>query len=439
MQRYLHALIALIAFSSRPALAQESPRRIIDVTNPEFRSYAIAIPFVKAEAGAEAPAKDLTDQLRWNLGASALFRVLDPKSFLADPIKEGITAPTIRFEDWLNVGAEGLIKGGVQIGPAMQVVLRFFDVASGRQLLEKKYEGSPEQAKSFADDFSNAVVELLTGTRGVFGTKIAAVRKLKSGREIWVIGMDGSGARPVTSNGAINMLPAWFADGRSLLFTSIQNHNPNMYRVPADGGRPAVLSSQPGLNAGGAVSPDGSRIALTMTRDGNSEIYTMSPDGSALTRLTDHWAIDSSPTWSPDGQRIAFVSARFGDPHIFIMNADGTNLQRLTDRGNYNQTPDWSPRGNLIVFTARDERNVFDLFTVDPNTREIRRLTQDQGNNEEPSFSPDGQHIVFTSTREGSSQLWIMAVDGTKQLRLTQEGGYLTPDWSPRALSGAAP
>jgi TolB protein len=157
----------------------------------------------------------------------------------------------------------------------------------------------------------------------------------------------------------------------------------------------------------------------------------MNSDGTGLKRLTNEWAIDSSPSWSPDSKQIAFVSSRWGDPHIFVMNADGSNVRRVTDRGTYNQTPDWSPRGDLIAFTARDERNVFDIFTVNPNTKEIRRLTQDQGNNEEPSFSPDGNLVAFTSTREGTSQLWVMAADGSNQKRLTKAGGYSTPAWSP--------
>ena len=67
------------------------------------------------------------------------------------------------------------------------------------------------------------------------------------------------------------------------------------------------------------------------------------------------------------------------------MNADGSNQRRLTFQGDYNQTPDWSPKGDLIAFTARDERAVFDIFTVRVSDGVIQRLTQNQGNNEEPT------------------------------------------------------
>lgn len=433
--RALAIAITILATCAGTAAWAEvtSGRRVIEIGSPDFRPYPLALPEVRATGPAAAAAAEaLSRTLRFDFDLAAQFEVLDSKSYLADPEKEGMTAPTIRFEDWVNIGAEGLIKGIVREDKGnLSVELRFFDVATGRPLLSKSQAISRDDAREVGHAFADEVVELLTGTKGVFRTKIAVVRKSRQSREIWVMDLDGKNLRPVTRNGSLNLLPSWTRNGLGLLFTSYLKHNPNLYEVDLEGGGLTLLSGERGLNTGGAMSPNGRKIALTLSRDGNSEIYVMNADRTGLKRLTNEWAIDSSPTWSPDGAQIAFVSSRYGDPHIFTMNADGSNPRRLTDRGNYNTTPDWSPRGDLIAFTARDERNVFDIFTVDVKTRQIRRLTQDQGNNEEPSFSPDGSHIVFTSTREGRSQVWVMAVDGTNQHRLTTEGDFATPAWSP--------
>lgn len=430
-------ILALGALALAPALAKAQPtRRIIEIESPDFRPYPVAIPDVRGvgSEAAEAAAGAITRALRFDFDLAAQFEVSNPKSYLADPEKEGMTAPTIRFEDWLSVGAEGLLKGVVrQEGDGLRAELRFFEVARGQAFFSQTFVvSSPEDGREAGHAFADALVEALTGTPGIFRTRIAVVRRAESGRELWVMDLDGAHLRPVTRNGSINLLPSWTPDGTSLIFTSYLRHNPNLYRIRVDGSGLSLLSGERGLNTGGAMSPASGKVAVTLSRDGNSEIYTMNPDRTGLTRLTREWAIDSSPSWSPDGSRIAFVSSRLGDPHIFVMNADGSDPRRLTFRGNYNTTPDWSPKGDLIAFTARDERNVFDIFTVDANTQVIRRLTQDQGNNEEPSFAPDGQHIVFTSTREGRSQVWVMAVDGSNQRRLTQEGGFTTPAWSPR-------
>lgn len=429
-------LSGLMAALSPTAWAQSnSGRRTIVVGSPDFRPYPLAIPEVRGVgrgANGQKAAELITQTLRFDFRIAAQFDLLNPKSYLANPAREGMTAPTIRFEDWVNVGAEGLVKGVVREDKgSLRVELKFFDVAAGRPLLSKSYGIRLDDARPTAHAFADELIKTLTGDEGIFRTKVAVVRKSRTGRELWVMDIDGRNLKPVTRNKSLNLLPSWTTNGTGLVFTSYLRRNPNLYRVDLDGSRLALISGERGLNTGGAMSSDGRKIALTLSRDGNSEIYVMNADRTALRRLTNEWAIDSSPTWSPDGRRIAFVSSRFGDPHIFMMKADGSNPRRLTDKGNYNTTPDWSPRGDLIAFTARDERNVFDIFTVNVTTREIRRLTQDQGNNEEPSFSPDGNHLVFTSTREGRSQVWIMAVDGSNQHRLTSEGGFSTPAWSP--------
>ena len=189
------------------------------------------------------------------------------------------------------------------------------------------------------------------------------------------------------------------------------------------------------LASGGVYSPDGRSIAFTASVDGNSDVYVASADGGGIRRLTSDPATDTSPTWSPDGRRIAFVSSRSGNPHLYVMNADGTDQRRLTFKGNYNQTPRWSPRGDQIAFTARDERRVFDVFLVSPETGKISRVTQDQGRtNEEPSWAANGRLLVLVSDRGGRPQLVVANPAGDRQRVVTSDAGSVTaPAWGPFA------
>ncbi|MEK7704072.1 MAG: translocation protein TolB, partial [Myxococcota bacterium] len=275
----------------------------------------------------------------------------------------------------------------------------------------------------------------LTGEAGIFSTRIAYVKRTKTGKAVFVSDVDGSDPERVTPADTLSLLPTWDTSGRYLLFTSYMKSNPDLFRLELASEQLEWLSSKRGLNTGAAVSPDGKHIALTLSLDGNTEIYVMDWDGNNLRRLTDSWGQDVSPTWSPDGKRIAFVSSRSGNPHIYIINADGTAPRRLTFQGNYNQEPDWSPRADgQIAFTARDEFLKYDIFLVHPDSGEISRLTQDEGNNESPSFSPDGHQLAFTSTRDaGGKQIYIMNVDGSSQRRITRQAGeFETPAWGPR-------
>jgi TolB protein len=411
-------------------------RPYLDITGPNFRPFPLAVVELPQGATPELTkaAKEINSVVRGDLEISGLFRLLDPKSFITKPEVEGFEEGAIKWQEWADVGAEGLIKGRISQDAKGATVLnlRLFEIGSAKMAVDKTYTVEPSQVRDATHRFCNEVVRYFTGQAGVFRTKIVFVRKQGGAETINMADMDGANESVLVSNGSINLLPSWAPDGQSIFYTSFINHNPDLYEYSFSNKLSKVISNQSGLNIGAQVSPDSRKIAITLSRDDNSEIYTLDRDGKILQRLTNDWGIDSSASWSPDGKKIAFVSTRSGNPHIYIMNADGSDQKRVTFKGNYNQTPKWSPKGDKIAFTARDERNVFDLFLLDPATGEITRLTQDQGNNEEPSWSPDGKHLVYTSTRSGSSQIYLMNTDGTNQRRITSlKGECATPTWGP--------
>jgi TolB protein len=409
----------------------------IDIFSPNFRPYPIAIPDFRDMTGAgAAEAKTATETLRFDLGAVGAFRLLDPRSFIANPMHEGFSGASINFADWMNVGAEGLVKVGVhKTGTDIMMDCHLFDVASGKELLHKKYKGKKGALRTMVHKFADAVYKHFTGNPSPFFTKIVfAKRHDTKTKKVCIMDFDGHNEFCPVKNGSLNLLPAWAGDGSGVFYSSYIKGGPHLYFYDFRSRKSRVVSRASGLNIGAAGSPDGKRVALTLSKDDNSEVYVMNRNGSKPRRLTREWAIDSSPSWSPDAKRLAFVSERSGNPQIYMMNVDGSGVRRLTFKGNYNQTPDWSPRGDWILFNARDERLVYDIFKINPETGAIKRLTQDQGNNEHPTFSPDGSLVVFSSTRTGESKLYIMSADGTNQRLISRgRGEYTTPEWGPWA------
>jgi len=412
-----------------------SAREYIKITDPNFRPYPIAIPDIKDMSGTAADlVRKGTETLRFDLGVAGVFKVLDPRSFIPDPKQEGLSGASINFADWINVGAEGLIKVGIyRSGKKVAMEGHLYDVASGKELLHKKYKGNTAGLRKMVHRFADAIVRHFTGSPSVFFTKIVfSKRTNRESKEICIMDFDGRNERCVVRNGAINLLPAWAAGGGGIYYSSYLHGGPHLYLYNLKTKKSRVISKSQGLNIGASASPDGKFVALTLSRDDNSEVYRLGADGSRPRRLTRDWAIDSSPSWSPDAKRIAFVSERSGNPQVYMMKADGSGAKRLTFQGNYNQTPDWSPRGDFILFNARDERLVYDIFKINWTDGEIIRLTQDQGNNEHPTFAPNGDLVVFSSTRTGESKLYIMNADGTNQRLISRgKGEYTTPEWGP--------
>jgi TolB protein len=425
--------MTLVAVAT-PAVAQGGAGPIIgDIEGAEFRPYPVAIPKFRTQPG--APAQTAGDALkiakivRKDLDLSSVFNVLDTKSFIDT---DGVTLNTIKWDDWLNVGADGLVKAIVRgDGDKISVELHGYEVAAQREGLTKTFSGSSGELRALAHEIADAIYRYYTAEPSVFLTRIAAVKKIGGEKHVVVMDVDGERLTQVTRGGGLNLLPSFSPSGKSVLFTSYRYDNPDLFEASVKGGKPTRVSNRAGLNTGGRVSPDGGRIALTLSQDGNSEVYLLDRKGGLVKRLTKAWGIDTSPSWSPDGKRLAFVSSRAGNPHIYLMNADGGGQKRLTFQGTYNQTPNFSPRGDLIAFTARDEFNRFDIFTLEVASGKITRITQDQGNNEDPWFAPNGRLLVFTSTRKGGRQLWITNLDGTHQRQITAGGEHSSPAWGP--------
>jgi len=419
-------LMAVLLLPSRSRSQEERSYTVITGTGEAL--YRLAIPPALDGGGAAGAARTLTAVMTNDMTLIGLFKVLDPKGFLANLAQEGTG---ISPQDWISVGAQGVIKARARTaGGKVTVEFYLYDVARGTTpVLQRTYTGgsATRSVRHLAHRFGDDVVKFYTGDRGVFTTKIAFAsgNRRKGISNVYAMDYDGYGVYRVSKTGQQNVLPAWSPTG-ALAWTSFMWSNPDLH--VSSGGRAQRISKYPGLNTGAAFSPRGNAIALTLSKDGNAEIYLISPAGGVMRRLTNNGAIDTSPAWSPDGGQIAFVSNRGGSPQIYIMSAGGGGARRLTFKGNYNQEPSWSPdpKNPLVAFTGRDEGGNYDIFTVNVKSGEVKRLTQGQGSNTSPSWAPNGKLLVFSSSRGG---LWLMNADGLNQHRVTKGGG-LTPKWS---------
>jgi len=424
------AFAAAVAMAGVAGAQEGGGRAVLEISGASFKPVPVAVAPCN---GPKAACAVVDETLRNDLDLSGLFDLLDPRSFL-DKRPTEMNAKNIDFSKWTAVGADGLVRSVVtgDEKSGYSVTFKLFLVAVKQEKAELSGKAKGEPLRTLVHDFANKVYKEFTGETGIFRTKLAFVRRMPSGKELFVCDFDGRNQQQLTNDGKLNLLPAFSPDGKTLAFTSYRTGSPMLHLMNLATGETRMPVDEGELQTGAAFSPDGRKVAFTLSQNGSANIWMMSSNGSGLTNITNRRELESSPAWSPDGKRLAFVSRRLGTPQIFAMNADGSGeAERLTYQGNYNQTPDWSPRGDLIAFTARDERKVFDLFTVDVSTHQVKRLTQDAGDNEEPSFSPNGRHIVFSSTREGGRpRLYVMGADGTRP-RPLPVADATTPAWGP--------
>lgn len=426
-------LVAPPPGSEPPASLAQGVDVFLNVTGGGARTLNIAIPEFTVVAGTDTAgvARMLATVSGQDLTFSGLFSVVSATGTIPanDP-----AALRRSWTDFAAAGAHAGVHGLLAVrGSRLQAEMRLYDLTSPdfRLIASRSFELPADQARRLAHKIADHIVLQFTGEPGIADTKIAYVEGPLGAKEIQVADYDGAGARRVTRNGSINLMPAWSPDARSIAFTSYRNGYPDLFRAFPFEQRPEQqLAAFPGINSSPAWNPDGRSVALTLSRDGNPEIYLLTVATGALRRLTHHPGIDTEPTWSPTGRQLAFVSDRGGSAAVYVADAEGINVRRLT-HGGFHTQPRWSPRGDTIVYTARQGSH--DLWLVDADGSNARRLTSGPGDNQGATWAPNGRHLAFQSSRLGGWKIFAMQVGGADVVQLTRgPGEHTSPSWSPR-------
>ena len=405
-------------------------------------SVKIAVPeFQTADGDAKAAALTnvfnnvLWDDLDYSGGVTLVSRSLYPLGKFSGP-------GDIHPDDWTSpaVAAQFIAFGGSRItGDRIRVEARLWDLKAtqNNEAIGKAFtsEATETGARLIAHQFADAIIDLLGGgARGIALTKIAYIEERTIGvKELYVMDYDGNDPHAMTAYRSIVMTPAWSPDGEKIAFTSFRRGNPDIEILSVLDRHPYTFDRAGGTTITPAFSPDGSKIAFATSRDGsNTEIYVADWNGKNLRRLTVTKAVNVSPTWNPKtGHQIAFTSDRDGSPQIYMMDDDGTNLRRLVEDGGHAVEASWSPDGERIAFAwLKTRTSTFDIYIHELATGMNTQITHDAGDNERPRWAPDGRHIVFESSRNGTTEIYSMLLNGEKVRQLTSTGKNTSPAWS---------
>ena len=252
------------------------------------------------------------------------------------------------------------------------------------------------------------------------GTRIVFFSQRDNNQEIYAMNADGTHQMRLTDNPASDAEPSWSPDGQYIAFASDRDGNSEIYKMNTDGSDQIRLTDNPASENFPSWSADGTRIVFQSARDGNMDLYSINADGTDLTRLTIHPAPDALPACSPDGWKIAFISARDGNAEIYTMNSDGTDQLRLTDNPAMDLYPSWSSDSRIIAFNSiRNGDGVLKIYTMNADGSNQTRLTDEPYYQMFSSWSPDGRKIVFTSDRDFDMEVYVIDVDGSNPVNLT--------------------
>ncbi len=296
----------------------------------------------------------------------------------------------------------------------------------------KKYTAPISQLRRLSHFISDDVIEKTVNKKFIASSRITFSNNSTGYKEIYIVDYDGENLVRLTDLKSISLAPKWSVDGKRIYFTTYRYGNPDMAYIEPETGRQRLFSKFQGLNIAGGFSPDGTEFAVILSRGKDPSLYILNLATKEVKNILDNFGVCASPTFSPDGKEIAFVSDRAGMPQLYIYNTQTKKTRKLTNFY-WVDSPSWSSDGRWIAFSGRETKNErLNIFLMDPTTSVIKRLTRNEGDNEDPTFSPDSRYIAFISTRNGTRQIFIMDVDGSRPHLLSKKipANSYTPNWS---------
>lgn len=138
----------------------------------------------------------------------------------------------------------------------------------------------------------------------------------------------------------------------------------------------------------------------------------------------------SAVSISPDGEWITVTGQGPSGAGIYILNGRDPGVE--PEFWMEGRSLHWAPDSQSVIF-IRDG----DIWLAPVASDEPRQITFGIGDAREPVFSPDGTTVAFYSGKNGSQDIWIISIEGTRPpKRLTTDAAAhddprFTPSWSP--------
>ncbi len=272
--------------------------------------------------------------------------------------------------------------------------------------------------------------------------------------------VEADGAELVTlEDRQSEMYPKVSPDGKYLLVVSTLKRRPVITKRLVENGDPLAIVSDNDPQALDSIAWQGNDNVIFLSHRADSlGVWQKPVDGGAIRRL--HGRLDGElrdPVVLDDGsiiavrlQRVAvrktsqsknkkqkfkldFDNWGYNGRKAQVIKIEKGGVERVLAPG---VNPALSPDGKRVVFSMQAGRS-WHLFVMNVDGSELVELTEGRSIDVQPAWSPDGRWVVFTSNRaatdmrhtsKGNWDVWMVAQDGRNLVRLTTD----------KAMDGAA-
>jgi dipeptidyl aminopeptidase/acylaminoacyl peptidase len=240
----------------------------------------------------------------------------------------------------------------------------------------------------------------------VYTVSYFSIPENKSNSEIFVINVDGSGKKQLTSSAFRESAPKWMKDGKRIAYLSNESGSTQLWVMNADGSHQQQITKREGGISDFLFSPDEDKllfVAEVKVKPTTADIHPDLPKATGL--LIDDLMYKHWDEW------VSTV------PHPFIADFDGKKISNEKDilEGEPYESPvkpmggieqlAWTPDGKKVAYCSRKKTGKAysvstntDIYLYDLATQQTGNLTEGMmGYDMNPVFSPDGKWMAWES------------------------------------------
>ena len=272
------------------------------------------------------------------------------------------------------------------------------------------------------------------GTKILYSVRYTDWTENKSNTELFVINVDGSDNKQITTTPKGESNARWYDHGTRIAYL----YEGQLWLMNEDGSNPVKVSDIEAGISEFTLSPDQTKILFISNVPSIKKPTELYPD---LPKTTGRYTNDLMYRhWDQWVEEI---------PHPFIADFNGKQLSNIVDilEGEPYECPtlplsgieqlSWSPDGTHIAYSCRKLTGVAytrstntDIYLYSLATKEAKNLTTGMmGYDTDPVFSPDGRYIAWTSmARDGyeadKHRLFVVDLQMGEKTELSQNFAY---------------
>ncbi|PZR05283.1 MAG: peptidase S9 [Archangium gephyra] len=244
------------------------------------------------------------------------------------------------------------------------------------------------------------------GLKVVFSVRVTDLEANKGKSDLWVINVDGTGLRQLTSADGNESDPTWSPDSRSIYFLATRSGSNQLWKLALDGGEATQVTNFPLDVEAYALSRDGQNLVFAAevfvdcdTLECTAKRAAEKPKSSA--QIYDSLFFRHWDTWKHGRRSHLFATKLSGGPIVNLQKKQNADAPTRPFGGSNDFT--FSADGKSVVYVARDAGREeawstdLDLWTVpfDGSKAPVKLTTSNRATDTSPVFSPDGKTLAY--------------------------------------------